>query len=178
MRLRCVADETPVVGTVRPAVPADAAAVEAVWAAVAAEGEWIGTELPLDPNWRDRFMAALAAQESSWFVADLGGQVVGGVFVQGVGGVAHLGMAIVEDHRGAGLGRSLLTAAVDWARDRGCHKVTLEVWPHNTRARQLYQSGGFADEGYLRRHYRRKSGALWDAVVMAVILDKDSPGRP
>jgi len=89
MRLRCVADETPVVGTVRPAVPADAAAVEAVWAAVAAEGEWIGTELPLDPNWRDRFMAALAAQESSWFVADLGGQVVGGVFVQGVGGVAH-----------------------------------------------------------------------------------------
>jgi RimJ/RimL family protein N-acetyltransferase len=86
-------------------------------------------------------------------------------------------MAIVEDHRGAGLGRSLLTAAVDWARDRGCHKVTLEVWPHNTRARQLYQSAGFADEGYLRRHYRRKSGALWDAVVMAVILDKDSPGR-
>jgi hypothetical protein len=34
-------------GTVRPAVPADAAAVEAVWAAVAAEGEWIGTELRL-----------------------------------------------------------------------------------------------------------------------------------
>jgi ribosomal protein S18 acetylase RimI-like enzyme len=177
-RRRCIADETPVMGTVREAVPAEAAAVEAVWAAVAAEGEWIGMELPFDRGWRDRFLAALAAQDSAWFVADVGGHVVGGVFVQAVRGVAHFGMAIVEAHRGIGLGRALLNAAVGWARDRGCHKVTLEVWPHNTRARQLYRSAGFADEGYLRCHYRRKSGALWDAVIMAVILDKDSPGRP
>jgi RimJ/RimL family protein N-acetyltransferase len=56
--------------------------------------------------------------------------------------------------------------------------MTLEVWPHNARARRLYQSAGFADEGYLMRHYRRKSGALWDAVIMSLILDNDSPGRP
>jgi RimJ/RimL family protein N-acetyltransferase len=165
-------------GTVRTAVPADAAAVEAVWAAVAAEGQWIGTELPLHPGWGDRYLAALDAMESAWFIADDGGQVVGGVFVQAERGVAHLGMAIVEDHRGGGLGRSLLDAAVTWARDCGCHKMTLEVWPHNARARRLYQSAGFADEGYLMRHYRRKSGALWDAVIMSLILDNDSPGRP
>ena len=165
-------------GTVRAAVPADAAAVEAVWAAVAAEGEWIGTELPLHTGWGDRYLAALDARESAWFVVDEGGQVVGGVFVQAERGVAHLGMAIVDGHRGAGLGRSLLNAAVGWARDRGCHKMTLEVWPHNARARRLYQSAGFADEGYLTRHYRRKSGALWDAIIMSRILDSDSPGRP
>ena len=87
-------------------------------------------------------------------------------------------MAIIESNRGAGIGRSLLDTAVDWARDHGSHKVTLEVWPHNTRARRLYENGGFAEEGYLQRHYRRKSGALWDAVVMALILDNDSPRRP
>lgn len=165
-------------GTVRPAAPADAAAVEAVWAAVAAEGEWIGTELPLHPGWGHRFLAALAAPESIWFIADQGGQVVGGVFVQADRGVAHLGMAVVEDHRGAGHGRSLLNAAVGWARECGCHKLTLEVWPHNIRARRLYQNAGFADEGYLKRHYRRTNGALWDAVIMSLILDNDSPGRP
>jgi RimJ/RimL family protein N-acetyltransferase len=178
MRLRCFVDETLVMATARYAGPADADAVEAVWTAVAAEGEWIGAEFPLRPGWGDRFWAALTAPESSWFVAEVGGHVVGGVFVQNTHGVAHLGMAVLESNRGAGLGRSLLNAAVGWARDRGCHKVTLEVWPHNTRARRLYESGGFADEGYLKRHYRRKNGALWDAVVMALILDNDSPGRP
>jgi RimJ/RimL family protein N-acetyltransferase len=106
------------------------------------------------------------------------GQVVGGVFVVDERGVAHLGMAILDGHRGVGLGRRLLTAAVDWARNRACHKVTLEVWPHNARARRLYKSAGFAEEGHLKRHYRRRNGTLWDAVVMGLILDNDSPGRP
>jgi ribosomal protein S18 acetylase RimI-like enzyme len=177
-RVRCFVDETLAMATVRDAVPADADAVEAVWAAVAAEGEWLGAELPLHPGWVDRFRAALTAGESAWFVAEAGGLVVGGVFVHETRGVAHLGMAVLDKDRGGGLGRSLLDAAVGWARDHGCHKVALEVWPHNTRAHRLYESRGFADEGYLRRHYRRSSGALWDAVVMALILDRDSPGRP
>jgi len=46
------------------------------------------------------------------------------------------------------------------------------------RARRLYERAGFLDEGYLTRHYRRRSGALWDAVVMSLILDEHSPGRP
>jgi RimJ/RimL family protein N-acetyltransferase len=166
------------VRAVRPAAVEDAAAAEVVWAAVAGEGEWIGTELPLHPGWGDRFRAAVSGEDATWFVADRDGDVVGGVFVQAERGVAHLGMAITDGHRGAGLGRALLDAAVGWARARGCHKVTLEVWPHNTRARRLYEAAGFADEGHLKRHYRRKSGALWDAVVMSLILDQESPGRP
>jgi RimJ/RimL family protein N-acetyltransferase len=166
------------VTTVREAVTADAAAVEAVWAAVAAEGEWIGTEVPLDPRWGDRFLAALDREGAACFVAERDAQVVGGVFVDAQGGVAHIGMAILDGHRGVGLGRSLLDAAVRWARDRGCHKVALEVWPHNTRARHLYESAGFVDEGYLRRHYRRRDASLWDAVVMGLVIDEDSQGRP
>jgi RimJ/RimL family protein N-acetyltransferase len=166
------------VSDARPAVPADVGAVEAVWAAVAAEGEWIGTELPLHRAWGERFLAALTGPDAAWFVVEQGDAIVGGVFVQADRGVAHLGMSIVDGHRGAGLGRALLDAAVDWARARGCHKVTLEVWPHNVRARRLYERAGFADEGTLRRHYRRKSGALWDALVMSLILDDESPGRP
>ena len=149
-----------------------------MWTLVAAEGEWIGAELPLEPGWRDRFVEVLDAPETTWFVAEADGVVIGGVYVQAMQGIAHLGMAIVDGHRGAGLGRALLDAAIAWAREQNCHKVGLEVWPHNLRARRLYQRAGFVDEGVLRRHYRRRNGELWDAVVMGLVLDVDSPGRP
>lgn len=164
--------------SVRQANTDDAQPVERVWAEVAAEGEWIATEAPLRTDWADRFRSVVDADDSTWFVAEVNSDVVGGLFVREELGLAHIGMAIVGQHRGVGLGRLLLNHGVEWASSRGCHKVTLEVWPHNARARRLYESAGFVEEGYLRRHYRRRSGALWDAVSMALVLDTVSPGRP
>lgn len=164
--------------SIRAAVPDDADAMAAVWAAVAAEGEWIGTELPLRPDWADGFRAAFDGDVATWFTAVVDDEVVGGLFVQDARGVAHVGMALADGHRGRGLGRGLLDAAIAWARDRGCHKVSLEVWPHNTRARRLYERAGFLDEGVLRRHHRRRNGSLWDSIVMGLVLDEDRPGHP
>src|SRR4051794_30564182 len=163
---------------VREATIDDAPAVEEVWERVAAEGEWIGTELPLRPGWQDRFRQAVASPNVAWFVVGVGGNVVGGIFVDDQGGLAHIGMAIIDGHRGRGLGAQLLDTAISWARDKGCHKVMLEVWPHNARARALYERAGFVEEGYLRRQYRRASGALWDAVAMGLVLDDIAPARP
>ena len=164
--------------TVRAATELDAPAVEAVWAVVAAEGEWIGTELPLRPNWQDAFRRAVSSDSETWFVCEADGAVVGAIFVQDERGLGHVGMAILGEYRGRGLGRLLLTSAIEWAKSRECHKVALEMWPHNERARRLYASVGFAEEGRLIRHYRRNNGALWDAVVMGLVLDSTSPGRP
>jgi ribosomal protein S18 acetylase RimI-like enzyme len=44
--------------------------------------------------------------------------------------------------------------------------MALEVWPHNTVAINLYRRSGFVEEGRKVRHYRRKSGELWDSVLM------------
>lgn len=56
---------------VREALEEDAAAVEAVWEAVAAEGEWIGTELPLRTDWQERFRGAVASAAVSWTIAEV-----------------------------------------------------------------------------------------------------------
>ena len=64
-----------------------------------------------------------------------------------------------------------LAEAIDQARTAGAHKVALQVWPHNAAAIALYERFGFQREGYLTRHYRRRSGELWDAVVMGLPLD-------
>lgn len=48
--------------------------------------------------------------------------------------------------RGRGLGSTLLSAACDWARERGAEVVRLEVNRHNPRARALYERHGFLDD--------------------------------
>jgi ribosomal protein S18 acetylase RimI-like enzyme len=45
--------------------------------------------------------------------------------------------------RGQGLARPLVSAAVDWARGRQAHTVTLRVAPDNMVARGFYESLGF-----------------------------------
>jgi GNAT superfamily N-acetyltransferase len=54
-------------------------------------------------------------------------------------------VAVLASHRGRGVGRLLLTAAEQEAKNRGACKLTLEVLFGNSPARRLYESLGFAD---------------------------------
>jgi GNAT superfamily N-acetyltransferase len=52
-------------------------------------------------------------------------------------------IAVLPGHRGAGVGRALLAAAEQHAKDRGCCKLTLEVLTGNARALKSYLGFGF-----------------------------------
>ncbi|HDS1103309.1 MAG: ribosomal protein S18-alanine N-acetyltransferase [Stenotrophomonas sp.] len=71
-----------------------------------------------------------------------------------------------------GLGRQLLRALVQLARDRGAQRVFLEVRPSNTPALALYHSEGFNEIGRRPRYYPAAQGRE-DAVVMAIELVGD-----
>jgi len=157
---------------VRPAIEDDLDAAVDLYAEVAAEGRWIGGEAPTDkPERRAVFQASVHRDDAQVFVAEEDGRMVGelGIEVRRYG-VAELGMMVAADARGGGAGSALLAAAIDWARTAGAHKVSLQVWPHNEAALALYRKFGFDQEGYLHRHYRRRNGELWDAVVMGLPL--------
>ncbi|HTR96757.1 MAG TPA: GNAT family N-acetyltransferase [Candidatus Acidoferrales bacterium] len=53
------------------------------------------------------------------------------------------GMGVVPEARRAGLGRALMQAAIEGARDAGADEIVLEVLRPNERARRLYESLGF-----------------------------------
>jgi GNAT superfamily N-acetyltransferase len=57
-------------------------------------------------------------------------------------------LAVLPNSRSLGIGRQLLEAVAQRARDLGCCRVTLEVQTDNRRARQLYESAGFAPPEY------------------------------
>jgi ribosomal protein S18 acetylase RimI-like enzyme len=159
--------------SVRPATVADADAVVAMLVEVAGEGRWIATEAPVDVEQRRRRLVEdIEREDAIVLVAEAGGQLVGelGLHLARYG-VADLGMAVAAGWRGRGVGSALLGEAVERARAAGAHKIALQVWPHNAAAIALYEGFGFQREGYLTRHYRRRSGELWDAVVMGLRLD-------
>lgn len=54
-------------------------------------------------------------------------------------------IVVKEEFRGIGVGRKLMEAVVDEAKNRNCSKVTLEVREDNIIAQELYRSLGFGE---------------------------------
>ncbi|MDQ4069834.1 MAG: GNAT family N-acetyltransferase [Actinomycetota bacterium] len=166
---------------VRRARPEDVDALVELFVAVVDEGRWLGTEPPVDRvTQRERFLEHVdAIARGAAVVAVAGEEVVGHARVDVAPyNVAGLWMMVAAPWRGRGVGGALVDAIVEASRELGVHKVALQVWPHNVAALRLYRRHGFVEEGLLRRHYPRRDGALWDAVVMGLVLDETSPGSP
>jgi GNAT superfamily N-acetyltransferase len=53
-------------------------------------------------------------------------------------------IAVRESHRRHGVGKALLDAAADLARELGAERLDLEVWAFNDRAQRFFASQGFA----------------------------------
>jgi ribosomal protein S18 acetylase RimI-like enzyme len=51
-----------------------------------------------------------------------------------------------ESARRSGLGRALVDAAIERARERGCRRIELDVNEDNVAARALYEARGFLTE--------------------------------
>ena len=152
--------------TVREATEDDLVGAFEVYQAVAAEGRWIGAELPVDRERRlVRWTKILEHPREVFFVAvDRDGRIIGNASLEWAG-VSDLGMAVLPEWRGKGVGSALLRACIDWAHKQEVHKIELRVWPHNTPAIALYERFGFEREGNLKRHYRRRNGELWDCLI-------------
>jgi GNAT superfamily N-acetyltransferase len=56
-------------------------------------------------------------------------------------------MYLQPEHRGRGLGRTLLNHAIHWAKDRGCRSIVLDTSTAMTAAQRLHESAGFARTG-------------------------------
>jgi RimJ/RimL family protein N-acetyltransferase len=80
-----------------------------------------------------------------------------------------LGMGLLPDVRGRGIGERLARAAIDAAIERGAERIELEVFRSNSRAIALYERLGFQHEG-VRRRARKLDGQYDDDVLMAMLI--------
>jgi diamine N-acetyltransferase len=68
--------------------------------------------------------------------------------------------------------RLVKAAAFD---ELGAHRLWLDVKPFNDRARALYRSEGFVEEGVLRGALLEPDGTFQDLVVMSLLRPEWAP---
>jgi L-phenylalanine/L-methionine N-acetyltransferase len=81
--------------------------------------------------------------------------------------VGRLGMGVLLEWRGRGIGRRMLDVCLSRARTSGIEKVELEVFSDNVAAVRLYDSFGFTQEG-LRVRGRKLEERYQDVSLMAL----------
>lgn len=156
---------------IRAANDGDRVPLAAIFADVAEERDGIAAEPPVDVQRR-----AAAFDLDGTIVAEAAGDVVGGIWIVGpFFGSGEIAMLVARDWRGQGVGSALLAAAIERARERGLHKLSLSVFPQNTAAISMYRKFGFEQEGVRRKQLRRESGELWDLVDMGLLLETSEP---
>lgn len=156
--------------TIRPATAEDDAALLAI-----DEVTWTSAVSPAPaPAKRESFFGEQPL--AGFLVAESDGAVAGYISTyQSIRAPSHRhvisvnGLAVDPDAQGGGIGRRLVEAVLDLARERGLAKVSLRVLGHNTGARRLYERCGFATEGVLKGEFIL-DGRLVDDVLMAYYL--------
>jgi len=76
------------------------------------------------------------------------GQLLGCVYLEQKGNVLYLGMLTVSPElQAGGIGRQLLEAAEEYARDRRCHAITMTVISQRTELLAWYERRGYRRTG-------------------------------
>jgi ribosomal protein S18 acetylase RimI-like enzyme len=129
--------------TVRPAELDDAAAITALTAQ-------LGYTASAD-DIRARLAVLVGDDRHAVFVAERGGQVVGWAHVADVpmvqdrAGADLEGIVVAAEERGSGVGRSLVTAAEEWARGRDLAVLRVRSRSSRQAAHAFYRRLGFED---------------------------------
>ncbi len=119
------------------------------------------------------FLLDLMEKGDPVFVALANGGVVGWCDIRRYPFPAHshrgtLGMGVVPDYRGRGIGARLIDQALTRAFATGFVRVELSVRADNQRAVQLYEKVGFVREGLLRDAVF-VDGEFHNTIAMALI---------
>ena len=80
-----------------------------------------------------------------------------------------LGMGVLRDYRGKGIGTRLIEEALYAAKEFGFERVELEVYVSNVSAVKLYETRGFKHEG-VKRKARKLDGKYDDILIMALFI--------
>jgi L-amino acid N-acyltransferase YncA len=91
-------------------------------------------------------------------------------------GIAEFSIYVDRAARGSGVGRPLLEALVDAARERGKWKLVSRIFTFNAASRALCSACGFREVGTYERH-GRLDGRWLDVVIVERLIQVNLAGE-
>lgn len=109
-------------------------------------------------------------------VAVVDGEIVGSAGIEAIGAKykvrhrADLGLGISKDYWGLGLGKALMNACIECAKEAGYTQLELNVVAENERAIALYKTFGFKEFGRNPRGFNSRESGYQELVYMLLEL--------
>lgn len=109
-------------------------------------------------------------------VAIVDGEIVGSAGIEAIGAKykvrhrADLGIGISKDYWGLGLGKALMNACIECAKEAGYTQLELNVVAENERAIALYKSFGFKEFGRNPKGFNSRVSGYQELVYMLLEL--------
>ena len=161
--------------TIRPAKDGDAAAIADIYNQGIADR---GATFETQPRSREDIQARMADARFPLLVADNAGTVVGWAGLSSYrsracyAGIAEFSIYLDRGTRGHGVGRQLLQALIEAAREGGYWKLVSRVFPFNTASRALCRACGFREVGIYEKH-ARLDGQWMDVVIVERLIPEN-----
>ncbi len=162
--------------TIRLAASEDAAAIADIYnQGMAERGATFETEPRtaadihvrlLDPSRFPTLVAEHAGRIAGW--ASLSGYRDRACYV----GIAEFSIYLDRTARGRGIGRCLLEALIEAARERGYWKLVSRIFPFNSASRALCRTCGFREVGVYEKH-GRLDGQWTDVVIVERLIPQN-----
>ncbi|MBW3583393.1 MAG: GNAT family N-acetyltransferase [Euryarchaeota archaeon] len=111
-------------------------------------------------------------------VAELDGRVVAWAAVQEYRarecyrGIGEYSIYVGSDARGRGVGKALMEALIDAARNKGFWKILSRVFPQNMASRSLCARTGFREVGVYKKH-AELDGVWRDVIIVERLIEEN-----
>ena len=144
--------------TIRPARPDDAAAIIAAVRSSSQERSYVLMEIyGKDAAAQREYIERLDREHNLYLVATAGDQIVGilalldYLLCNTPEPAVSVGVHIVREWRGRGIGSALLRYAVRWAKEHEYRRIEADIFTTNERSLHLFKKSGFQEDSCRRR---------------------------